>query len=266
MLKTAELLELLKITLFTGYIAGERPNSLLITAKVESGKTQLVSKMRANRGVLYLTDATPVGITRHYADALFSQQIRHIIIPDLLVPLSRFRDTVASFVAFFNALIEEGVVEIRTQFINVVPQKMPTKCGLITTIAPSYLMDARHKWSGIGFLSRLLPISYSYSTSSVIQILESIVDHEYYGDKGIKLQLPTQDIQVGCAAEYGRRILPYTNRLATAANLYGFRLQKQLQVAMMGSALAEGRTSVRESDFEKVAQLTNFINLDYTSI
>lgn len=266
MLKTEDLAEIIKITLFTAYVQDEKPNSLLITAKIESGKTQLVSKIRQNQGILYLTDATPTGIARHYANALGTQAIRHIIIPDLLVPLARFRDTVASFIAFMNALIEEGIVEIRTQFINVPPQKMATKCGLITTIAPEQLEDQRHKWAQIGFLSRVLPISYSYTNKTAIEILESIVNHEYYQDKPVHLKLPTEDIKVSCPTQFSRGILPYTSRLASAGKLYGFRLQKQLQVMMMGAALADGRDKVNSEDYERVTHLTNYINLDYTAV
>lgn len=43
MIKLQELEKLIEVTLFTGYIEGERPVSLLIVADPESGKAELAN-------------------------------------------------------------------------------------------------------------------------------------------------------------------------------------------------------------------------------
>jgi len=270
MIKEKDLLELLKLAIASGYLKEEQPLSLLILARVESGKTELLKKVKGNQGVLYLTDATPYGIARHYVKDIADGGVRHIIIPDLLVPLSRYKDTVTSFIAFFNALIEEGIVEVRTAFINIEPSKLPAKCGLLTSIIPKALESKKLGWARIGFMSRLLPVSYSYSVPSAVEILSSIATYEYRGKSGIKISLPKEDIEVYCNPQWNRDLIPYSTQLVGTADpayrLYGFRMQKHLQRLLLASPLLEGRDEVNQADFDKVVDLTRYINLGYTAI
>ncbi|GAJ18755.1 unnamed protein product, partial [marine sediment metagenome] len=93
MIKLGELEKLIEITLFTGYIKDERPVSLLIVAQPESGKTELVKKAKRVKGVLYLTDATAWGIINKHWDDIESRKVRHLIVPDLTVPLGKQTET-----------------------------------------------------------------------------------------------------------------------------------------------------------------------------
>jgi hypothetical protein len=45
-------------TLYSACVKDERPLSLLIVAKPESGKTLVLKKYRENKGIVYLTDCT----------------------------------------------------------------------------------------------------------------------------------------------------------------------------------------------------------------
>lgn len=105
MIKLEELEKLIEVTLFTGYIKNERPVSLLIVADPESGKTELVKKAKRVKSVLYLTDATAWGIVDKHWDDIEKRKIRHIIIPDLTVPLGKQTETRKTFTRFLSALI-----------------------------------------------------------------------------------------------------------------------------------------------------------------
>lgn len=92
-MKLGELEKLIVVTLFTGYVEGERPVNLLVIANPESGKTDLVKKAKRVRGVLYLTDATAWGIIdKHWKD-IEARKVRHIIVPDLTIPLGKQTET-----------------------------------------------------------------------------------------------------------------------------------------------------------------------------
>ena len=164
MIKVDSILNLLELVVFSSYIKGEQPVSVLVTAPVEAGKTELVLNFAQNEGCIALTDATAFGIMRDYGQLIIDKKIRHLIIPDLVKPMSRGRDTVHSFIAFLNGLTEEGIVRISTYAQQIgVPQQstgqsqpIPVKCGLIATLAKGVLLDGRHHWSRMGFMSRLL--------------------------------------------------------------------------------------------------------------
>ncbi len=265
MIGTKELEYLVKTTLFSGYLEGERPLSLLIAAEVESGKTEMISRFRENKGILFISDASAWGILDEHLDDLSKGTIKHIIIPDLLVPLSRNSDTVNTLIGFLNSLTEEGIKEIRTYAMSFCFPK-PIVAGLITAITRKDLNLRRVRWGSIGFMSRLLPVSFSYSQETVKIILDSIAKREYYHDKAHKLNFPTDPTKVDLPPEIGLRLEPLTVAMAAAQEVYGFRIQKQLQRLAMSHALMCGRTLVTWEDFDVVGDLVKYINLNYTKI
>lgn len=255
---------IIKLALWSAYVKGEKPLSLLIIAKAESGKSQLVMRFADNKGVILLTDATSYGITKEFTLAIETKQINHIIIPDLLTPLSRQKATVNHFIAFFNNLIEEGVIEIHTGVINI--RKTGLNCGLITTITREELFDRRHRWNRIGFLSRLLPVSYEYSQKTAQEILDSIVKREYYKNDKIKLDFPKEPVEVDLPPTLAQRMVPYATRFGKAHGIYGFRMEKQLQTMLEAHALMYQRTKVDEGDVKAVEQLLQYVNLDFNKL
>jgi hypothetical protein len=197
MIKLEELEKLIQITLCTGHIKDERPVSLLIVAEPESGKTELVRKAKQVKGVLYLTDATAWGIIDKYWTDIESRKVRHIIIPDLTVPLGKQTETRKSFTRFLSALIEEGVVELQSYAVSQKATKVEdVRCGLITTVTPATLKDQRTGWRKFGFMSRMLPVSYSYSVPTIDAIFNSILKKQYRQETPFKLNLPDQDIEI----------------------------------------------------------------------
>jgi len=259
-----ELEKLIEVTLFTGYIVGERPVNLLIIADPESGKTELVKKAKRVKGVLYLTDTTAWGtIDKHWED-IESRKVRHIIIPDLTIPLGKQTETRKAFIRFLSALIEEGIVEIQSYAISkVVGNKASdVRCGLISTITPKALGDQRSGWKKFGFMSRMLPVSYSYSISTIDAIFKSILQHQYRHEKPFNPKLPDIDQEVDLPIEFADKTEILARFMGEAEDLYGFRYQKQLQTLMMGSALYNGRHEVNGDDYDFITSLT----LDYFNL
>jgi hypothetical protein len=154
MIDLQPLIDFVKLTIYTAYIDNvPKPNSVLIIAKPESGKTEALKKFIPNKNVAYLSDVTAYGIERDYLTKIESREIRHIIIPDLLKPLSRKESTVKTFVTMMNALIEEGIASASTYALRRTSE-MHVKCGLITAITDGEFNDKRHGWS------RLVPVSH----------------------------------------------------------------------------------------------------------
>jgi hypothetical protein len=156
--------KIIECCLISPYIKNERPISLLIIAKAESGKTSAMKMYRENKGVIYLTDCTAYGITRDILPKIVSGEIKTIMIPDLITPLSKSTKTRQSFASFLNNLIEEGVAKMTT-YATV--WNKDCNANVITAVTDEELRDARHNWAKIGFLSRFIMFSYSYSISTI---------------------------------------------------------------------------------------------------
>lgn len=260
------LLDLIRLTLYTAYITTvPKPNSLLIIARPESGKTEVLKKFIPNKNVVYLSDATAYGIERDYLHKIESGDIRHIIIPDLLKPLSRKESTVKTFITLMNALIEEGLASASTYAVQriAVSSKSHVKCGVITAITSAELRDQRHSWGRLGFLSRIVPFSYSYGMATVKKVFDYILGLDYLKECDIELKrIPRQDRKIKLPQRYAQEILPSTTTIAQAEQTYGFRLQKQFQALLQASALDKGRSTVNQSDVDRVLRLMNWVNFD----
>ena len=56
--------KMVECALISPYIKNEKPLSLLIVAKAESGKTSIMKAYRQNKGLVYVSDCTAYGLTR----------------------------------------------------------------------------------------------------------------------------------------------------------------------------------------------------------
>jgi hypothetical protein len=269
--------KVIELCLWSAHIKDEQPVSALITSLVEAGKTDLLMKYADNEGCVVLSDVTAFGIMRDYRDQIISRKLRHIIIPDLIKPMSRGKDTVHSFVAFLNGLIEEGVLNISTYAEKITVKydskknPIPIKCGLITTMAKDVLLDGRHHWANMGFMSRLIPISYEYNVTTKLGIHKSIAGRQYHDEKKVKLDFPSEDVAIVLPQNLAEDLVNLAVALSVSTKerpekVYGFRLQKNLQRLAMANALSEGRDTVNEHDIGVIQGLAKHINLDYTQI
>jgi hypothetical protein len=141
------------------------------------------------------------------------------------------------------------------------------KCGVITAITGEELSDQRHNWGRIGFLSRIVPFSYSYGIETVRKVFDSILGLDYLAEYDIELKrIPKQDKEIKLPKKYAQAILPSTTTIAQAQETYGFRLQKQFQALMQASALERGRKAVGSADVDRVLHLMNWVNFNENQI
>lgn len=269
MKRTKILEKAIENVIYSGYLKNERPLSLLIISNPESGKTEVLKKFIVNKGLVYKSDFTAYGLMKDIIPLIAKGEVRHIICPDLLRPFSRRQSIVKELITFLNGLIEDGIINVSTYFS---PQTFLTtedkiknlKCGLIGALTKDAFFENLKLWKSVGFLSRAIPFTYSYSQSDVVDILESIISEEYHKEKTIKLEkLPKKDKKVELNLNLAQRLLPYTFRYAQVCNSYGFRFQKQLQVLLKANALSRGDNKTTEEDFEQVVKILDYVNFDF---
>jgi hypothetical protein len=141
LLHLTPLSKIIECALISPYIKNEKPLSLMIVAKPEHGKTSAMKLYRQIKSVAYVTDCTAYGLTRDYLPKMASGEIKTLMIPDLLTPLSKSAKTRQTFVAFLNNLIEEGIVKITT-YAQIWTQD--ANCNVVTAVTDQALKDGRH--------------------------------------------------------------------------------------------------------------------------
>ncbi len=201
--------KVVECALISPYIKDEKPLSLLIVAKAESGKTSVMKTYRQNKGIAYVSDCTAYGITRDILPKMLSGEVMTLVIPDLITPLSKSTKTRQSFVAFLNNLIEEGIAKITT-YANIWDKDV--KANVITAVTDEALKDGRHEWAKMGFLSRFIIFTYSYKPSTIMQILNSYSEHGL-NIREVKVKFPNKRINIELSEEIADRIDPIAIRI-----------------------------------------------------
>jgi hypothetical protein len=268
LVKLEPIQKIVECAILSPYIKDEKPVSLLITAKPESGKTSVMKEYRENKGILYLTDCTAYGIEKNYLHRIVQGDVRTIMIPDLLTPLAKQTKTRRTFVAFINSLIEEGVSSIATGAL-VWDKQTDASVNVITSVTDQALRDARHGWAKLGFLSRFIIFSYSYSRSSVYEILKR---YSIYGleqnekTQKTKLKLPRKSVKIGLSTELADKLDPIAIAIGEQHNLYGFRAKINFRNLLKCITYHNGRREVTEEDFKEFIELADFMNSTYNPI
>ena len=258
--------ELTTYALWTGYMKDERPLSLLLISAVESGKTETTVQYADNKGLLFLTDFTAFGLTKRYMKQFQNGEIKHLLIPDLIVPLSKSKVAVDSTTAFLNAYMEEGVKEIVTyNFPGGLQLPHPIRGGVIAAIASGDFFSRQKAWAQVGFISRFLPVSYSYDLQTVDRIFDAIINGETLSHN-INLNFPDKPVAVRLPPEIARELKPKAKEMGSKLGVYGFRPLRHLTRLVKGRALSQGRSVVTDEDKERILKLAYYFNLDHNKV
>jgi len=253
---------LVTLAIFSAYIKDERPVSILLVSKVESGKSKLLGKFSGNRGCEMVGDATAWGIAKHYGKRIRNGDIRHILFPEMSIPLSRRYDTVSALDAYLCGLIEEGVGKIVSFRYGEVSTVTPTGCGIIACLSNQDFSHKKAAWFRIGLMSRLIPVSFDYTDVTKNQIRYYIKTRNYRNEDKIELKLPSSQIDIQLPLPIADQLAIIAGQLIVGTELYGFRWQNHLQRLAMANALLNGRNVVEDTDLATIRALSGYFNTD----
>lgn len=275
MINTKDLELAVALTLATAYIEGETPQSLMIVSeRPEAGKTLLVNQFKQVDGIAVISDGTAKGILESFKGDLVSGKLKHLIIPEFLAPISRNQNTVSSFLATIQILIEDGFQRIDTGFIH---QKYdsPKRIGVIACLPKPAFMTNKMKWSASGLLSRFLVLSYAYATDTIGSILDSIMERQYLNENDLSIKF-VQTVKVELPLEVAGKCkdlaLATTEKARRAGSMYGFRqLESVMRLVMAKVVLDRAQGIDRDNvatleDFEAVEAISYLFNDEFNEV
>lgn len=254
MIKIDKIKELIKTIIYTGYIEGEKPINVFFVGNYGIGKSETLKLFNVNDNVAYFTDVTYMGIVKLLQE---SKEVRHVVIPDFLKITMKKQSTTNNIISCLNAGIEEGIDKI-----SMMGQTFDFKgkqFGLISATTKMSFSQNRKKWESMGFLSRMLIVSYDYKDKTKEDIFQYIFERGYLNNHKEKIELPYKNIKV---------TLPKQLAMKLKDKNTDFRRQKQYQTLAMARAIINNRKDfvVTEQDIKEVLDFKSLINLNYTKI
>jgi hypothetical protein len=264
--------EFVKACLYTAFLKdSEKPVSFLLAAEPESGKTGALKAFADGERVHYLTTGTAYGITRDLLPRIKNKQARYLLMGDLNVFTGMPVKTKNALVNFLSALIEEGVWNISTYAVSL-SNLEPVKCGFGATVTPGLLTDGRtKKWIQSGFMSRLMVMSYSYSSDLVSKIKAGQI-------RGLDVEeppvLPDREYDVTIPNRYDSTITDWSDKVGETFKTYGIRAHRDLRqlakalalVRVIEEDLPRQNISVNLQDIADLGELFYYFNLNYRLI
>ena len=262
MINTELLEQAVKLAVYSTAIENEKPVSMLLVAKPEHAKSELLKLFSHVKQVFYTSDFNSY-VFGDFANEYLKGTKKTIMIPDFLKVVKKKQATQANALTLLNAITEEGFTG-RVMGGSYIDE--PLVANVITAITQREMRDKRHKWAELGFLSRFVPLSYSYNDDTKKLIREFIKHRDYHRDTNHTFTLPSEPRKIALPKEMADRIEEITIEIAVKNELAGFRLQKQLQTLCMTNALLNGRDMVLTADVDTIDVIARFINYDFTSI
>ena len=265
MINTQMIEHIVKLGIYSAGINGETPVSIMLIANPESGKTTILSKFANVPSVKFTTDLN----TNMFVDFCYEYQAnlkKTIIIGDFLRITSKKHSSQKNILTILNACMEEGYTG-KLPMGQYIEKKITA--NLITSITQDEVSDKRHKWSQLGFMSRLLPVTYAYNNETAEKIMQYIKDRVYHQDKPFEFIIEKEKVDIMLSSNFADDLEVIKSEVLSKlkeTNLYGFRLQRQFQVLAMANALASKRNVVTKDDVDMIREISKFINFEYTRI
>lgn len=285
--------KLINCVMCTYYVLNvDKAVSLVIVANPESSKTQLIKQVKLYPFAYFTTDISYKLFISKFLDEVDRGEKYYLLIPDFINVISH-RRSFDSFLPSLNSFLEEGIPEI-TYYGSEKKFSHSVKGGLITAVTKPIFEKRINTFKDIGFISRILPVSYSYSDSTVQAVHSSIEKGEFMenfiGDielnfkkaKKFNVEIPNEfsrelrlmsvrisrkisEYEIKGFDKQTKKTYSYKKNLAD----YGFRMHKQLRTLCKGICIFNGqfkRKEVNASDIDDLKKFELFINFDFNEV
>lgn len=262
MINTQLIEHTVRLAIHTTGIAKEKSVSLVILAPTEHGKSEILKKFAFVPSVKIATDFNSFQFA-DYANEYQAGLKRTIVIPDFLRIIKRKYSTAANALSIISAITEEGWVG-KLPLGQTVNQ--PIRANVLTALTESEIKDRRHKWAQMGFLSRFVPISYSYLNKTKDKIRGYIRDRLYSKDAPFNFELSKEKTEIAITPQVAQKVQDISLGISKVNNFTGFRLQRQLQTLTLANALVSKRTLTTDDDYKVIKKISELINFEFNPL
>lgn len=255
LIRMTPILEIIRAAIWTGRLSDEKPTSIMLIAQQESAKTEALKYYRGTSTLHYLSDLTSRGLAPYKRD-IQDHKLRHVILLDLVRILSHGKGVSERTIQTLASLMEEGESETSDAGGREQWDSFP-KIGALMGITPAFFKSKRGRWRSTGFLTRFVPVSFSYSERTIRKIHDSIAEGKALPDPH-PINLPTGQVQIPMRHELASILKERARALGQEMRTYGFRYHRIMRALAKAQCLLSGFGSVRMDDVNKVLDWSEF--------
>lgn len=258
LVNVSPLLELLRAAIWTGILADDDPVSVVLIAPQESAKTEMLKYFRGTRSLEFFSDLTSYGIYE-FKSEIENEKLRHIVILDLVRIMSHPRTTSERTIQTIASLIEDGQMTVADGGgVSWRNEKLVLpRIGSLMGVTPEIYYRKRKMFRDTGFMSRFLPVRYTFSDSTAKQVHFAIRN----GNKKPEphpLILPEKRMKAVIPDKIAKLVQNSAYDLGHQESTWGFRWHRSLRALIKAHAISENRFNVEESDYIKLCQWFEF--------
>lgn len=234
---------------------GIKPLGVLFVAPPGAGKSYLLTKI-LSPGSIVINDITGWGLERIVSEIYMKDTYPYIVIPDFVKVASR-KQSYESFLGLMNALLEEGVSQIRKYDLEVKFEK-PVRCGILTGITPDYLEKRVKLIKETGYGTRQLIFKFNYRKSDIERIEEKLT--KGIEDETVIINAGKAEIEIRISEEAEEGIIKVARLIAMSRGDHTtFRAINQVRTLATGFANYRNSPVVEKEDIKEVASLVPFL-------
>ena len=256
---------MINLVLQTAFLKScSKPIALLLLGKPGIGKSRLLSPLSHCNFVSYVNDITPKYLVE-FLDKVKKREKKFLVVPDFTNCVGHSKNTRTTLVAILRSVTEEGVVDLSDYHLEFKSYK-PVRAGLITATTNSSYEGFKKSWKNTGFLSRLLPFSFSHSVATTTRIMNDIDTKRPDSITGVKFQVKRRPKEVPAPEHLLRQLHVCEELLSKSTGSLPYRHQIQLNAITEALAVLRNDSEVRQEDIDKIMELSKWINYDFKEI
>jgi hypothetical protein len=162
-------------------------------------------------------------------------------------------------------MTEEGGVDLSDYHLEF-KSETPIRAGLITAITNSSYAGFKESWKRTGFLSRLLPLSFSHSAETKLRIMDDIDARKPHCITETRFKVVKRPKKVKAPESLLRQLRAYEEMFSKSTDSLPYRHQIQLNAITESLAIIKSHDEIIQDDIDTVAWLSNWINYDFKEI
>jgi hypothetical protein len=225
-----------------------------------------MATLRNEKCVYNFTDITPKLIVNEFLEDAKRGKYKYIVIGDFTnVTDSHSERTGSTIISLLRNLTAEGVGNIKDYGMEFTTDQ-EIHAGLITGTTISSYNEFTASWKRTGFLSRLLPFSFTHSPQTKDSILDNIDRDEDEKLGRLPCRINRRPPNVEANPELLKQLRGYSEILALYTNSMPYRAQIQLRRLVKSNAVLRGDDSISQVDIDEVAKLCNWLNYNFEAI